>query len=66
MNRAGESMFLAVLPGYARRPRPGRRASRPRGEVLFGFGDFTARLLAWTRWWNTEHQPAAVAGQDSA
>ncbi|MFI8871577.1 Mu transposase C-terminal domain-containing protein [Streptomyces sp. NPDC053707] len=63
LNRAVESMFLAALPGYARQPRPGRRLSRPKGEVLLGFEDFTARLLDWTRWWNTEHRPAPLRGR---
>lgn len=58
LNRAVESMFLASLHGHARQPRPGKRASRPKDEVLLGFEDFTTRLLAWTRWWNTEHCPA--------
>ncbi|MER6085476.1 Mu transposase C-terminal domain-containing protein [Streptomyces sp. NPDC001833] len=56
-------MFLAVLPGCAGQPRPGRRASCPRDEVLFGFEDFTARLLAWTLWWNTGHHPAPLRGK---
>lgn len=63
LNRAVESMFLAALPGYARQPRPGKRSSRPKDEVLLGFEDFTARLLAWTLWWNTEHQPAPLRGK---
>ncbi|MFF1459652.1 Mu transposase C-terminal domain-containing protein [Streptomyces sp. NPDC058330] len=63
LNRAVESMFLAALPGYTRQPRPGKRASRPKDEVLLGFEDFTARLLDWTRWWNTEHQPAPLRGR---
>ncbi|MGW2789763.1 Mu transposase C-terminal domain-containing protein [Streptomyces sp. NPDC001251] len=63
LNRAVESMFLAALPGYARQPRPGKRASRPKDEVLLGFEDFTARLLDWTRWWNTEHRPAPLRGK---
>jgi Integrase core domain. len=66
LNRAVEGMFLAALPGYARQPRPGKRASHPKDEVLLGFEDFTARLLDWTRWWNTEHRPALLRGQDSA
>lgn len=57
LNRAVEGMFLAALPGYARQPRPGKRASCPKDEVLLGFEDFTARLLDWTLWWNTEHAP---------
>ncbi|WP_416071583.1 transposase [Streptomyces sp. ME02-8801-2C] len=63
LNRAVESMFLAALPGYARQPRPGKRSSRPKDEVLLGFEDFTARLLAWTSWWNTEHRPAPLRGR---
>ncbi|CAM5565531.1 hypothetical protein SVIOM74S_08736 [Streptomyces violarus] len=63
LNRAVESMFLAALPGYVRQPRPGKRSSRPKDEVLLGFEDFTARLLAWTRWWNTEHRPEPLRGR---
>ncbi|MFD9543481.1 Mu transposase C-terminal domain-containing protein [Streptomyces sp. NPDC060022] len=63
LNRAVEGMFLAALPGYARQPRPGKRASRPKDEVLLSFEDFTARLLAWTLWWNTEHRPAPLRGK---
>jgi putative transposase len=63
LNRAVESMFLAALPGYARQPRPGKRPSRPRDEVLLGFEDFTARLLEWVRWWNTSHRPAPLGGR---
>ncbi|WP_190075278.1 Mu transposase C-terminal domain-containing protein [Streptomyces lanatus] len=63
LNRAVESMFLAALPGYARQPRPGKRPSRPKDEVLLSFEDFTARLLDWTRWWNTGHRPAPLRGK---
>jgi putative transposase len=63
LNRAVEPMFLAALPGYARQPRPGKRPSRPKDEVLLGFEDFTARLLEWVQWWNTSHQPAPLAGR---
>ncbi|MGA5843184.1 Mu transposase C-terminal domain-containing protein [Streptomyces pseudogriseolus] len=63
LNRAVESMFLASLPGYARQPRPGKRSSRPKDEVLLGFEDFTTQLLAWTLWWNTEHRPAPLRGK---
>ncbi|MBT2429628.1 DDE-type integrase/transposase/recombinase [Streptomyces sp. ISL-112] len=63
LNRAVESMFLAALPGYARQPRPGKRPSRPKDEVLLSFEDFTARLLDWTRWWNTEHCPVPLRGR---
>lgn len=63
LNRAVEGMFLAALPGYARQPRPGKRSSRPKDEVLLGFEDFTARLLDWTLWWNTEHRPSPLRGK---
>ncbi|MER7481261.1 transposase family protein [Streptomyces sp. NPDC126510] len=63
LNRAAESMLLASLPGYARQPRPGKRSSRPKDEVLLGFEDFTTQLLAWTLWWNTEHRPAPLRGR---
>ncbi|WP_435836566.1 transposase [Streptomyces asoensis] len=63
LNRAVESMFLTALPGYARQPRPGKRPARPKDEVLLGFEDFTARLLAWTLWWNNEHHPAPLRGK---
>ncbi|MEI5710209.1 Mu transposase C-terminal domain-containing protein [Streptomyces brasiliscabiei] len=63
LNRAVESMFLAALPGYARQPRPGKRAARPKDEVLLSFEDFTAWLLDWTVWWNTEHRPAPLRGR---
>ena len=63
LNRAVEGMFLAALPGYSRQPRPGRRSSRPKDEGLLGFEDFTARLLAWTVWWNTDHRPAPLRGR---
>ncbi|WSL44242.1 Mu transposase C-terminal domain-containing protein [Streptomyces sp. NBC_01268] len=56
-------MFLAALPGYARQPRPGKRAARAKDEVLLSFEDFTARLLDWTRWWNAEHRPAPLQGR---
>ncbi|WP_326600890.1 Mu transposase C-terminal domain-containing protein [Streptomyces sp. NBC_01800] len=60
LNRAVETMLLVSLPSYVRQPRPGKRSSRPKDEVLLGFEDFTARLLAWTAWWNTEHRPAPL------
>ena len=31
--------------------------------MLLGFEDFTARLLDWTLWWNTEHRPAPLRGR---
>lgn len=63
LNRAVEPMLLAALPGYVHQPRPGKRPTRPKDELLLGFEDFTARLLAWTRWWNTKHRPAPLDGR---
>ncbi|MFE3220860.1 Mu transposase C-terminal domain-containing protein [Streptomyces antimycoticus] len=63
LNRAVEPMLLAALPGYTRQPRPGKRPSRPKDEALLSFEDFTARLLDWTFWWNTEHHPAPLRGR---
>ncbi|MFJ1831396.1 transposase family protein [Streptomyces sp. NPDC088178] len=63
LNRAVELMFLAALPGYAHQPRPGKRPSRPKEELLLSFEDFTGRLLDWTFWWNTTHQPAPLNGK---
>ncbi|WP_223733434.1 Mu transposase C-terminal domain-containing protein, partial [Streptomyces purpurogeneiscleroticus] len=63
LNRAVEPMLLAALPGYVHQPRPGKRPSRPKDEALLSFEDFTARLLAWTRWWNTEHRPEPLRGR---
>ncbi|HSA50058.1 MAG TPA: transposase family protein [Yinghuangia sp.] len=60
LNRAVTPMLLASLPGYVHQPSPGKRRSRPKDELLLGFEDFTARLLDWTRWWNTEHRPAPL------
>nr|WSW48732.1 transposase family protein [Streptomyces sp. NBC_01001] len=63
LNRAVESMFLTALPGYVRQPRPGRRRTRPKDEVLLGVEDFTSRLLDWVAWWNTCHQPDPLRGR---
>ncbi|WP_225080787.1 hypothetical protein [Streptomyces sp. CoT10] len=63
LNRAVESMFLAALPGYARQPRPGKRASG-RGAARFrGLHRPAAGLDAVVEY----RAPApAAAGQDSA
>lgn len=63
LNRAVESMFLAALPGYVHQPRPGKRSSRPKDELVLSFEDFTARLLDWVSWWNTDHRPAPLKGK---
>ena len=63
LNRSVERMFLVALPGYVRQPRPGKRATRPKDELLLSFEDFTTRLLDWVQWWNTEHTPAPLDGR---
>jgi putative transposase len=63
LSRAAEQMLLAALPGYIHRPRPGKRSSHLKPEVLLTFDEFTARLLDWTDWWNAEHCPPPLRGR---
>ena len=53
-NRAVEKMLFAVFPGIPA-GRAGQRASGRSGEPALSFEDFVDALLAWVRWWNTEH-----------
>ncbi|MFC5665009.1 Mu transposase C-terminal domain-containing protein [Kitasatospora misakiensis] len=63
LNRSVERMHLAALPGYVHRPRPGRRPGPADRSALLSFEEFTAGLLAWAVWWNTEHRPAPLGGK---
>ncbi|WP_437026070.1 Mu transposase C-terminal domain-containing protein [Streptomyces bungoensis] len=69
LNRAVDRMLFAALPGYTltpAKPRPGRRKGagrRPETSGVLSFQDFTAEVLAWTHWWNTEHRPRALSGR---
>ncbi|MEU7723079.1 Mu transposase C-terminal domain-containing protein [Streptomyces tibetensis] len=70
LNRAVDRMLFAALPGYTRtstKPRSGRRRKdagrKPETSGAMSFQDFTAEVLAWTHWWNTEHRPKALSGR---
>ncbi|MFF7724900.1 Mu transposase C-terminal domain-containing protein [Streptomyces luteogriseus] len=70
LNRAVDRMLFAALPGYTLTPatlRPGRRRKGtgpgPETSGVLSFEDFTAEVLAWTYWWNTEHRPRALSGR---
>ncbi|WP_443059401.1 Mu transposase C-terminal domain-containing protein [Streptomyces sp. NBC_00435] len=65
LNRCADRMLFAVLPGYTTTPKPRRSKKKrdPDGPLALTFAEFTAEVLDWTRWWNTEHHPAGLAGQ---
>ncbi|MCK7628169.1 Mu transposase C-terminal domain-containing protein [Streptomyces sp. RS10V-4] len=69
LNRAVDRMLFAALPGYTltpTKPRSGRRhkgVGKPETSGAMSFQDFTAEVLAWTHWWNTEHRPQALSGR---
>ncbi|MET9793513.1 Mu transposase C-terminal domain-containing protein [Streptomyces canus] len=70
LNRAVDRMLFAALPGYTLTPaqlRTSRRRKgkgpRPETSGALSFEDFTAEVLAWTCWWNTEHRPRALSGR---
>ncbi|WP_406210609.1 Mu transposase C-terminal domain-containing protein [Kitasatospora sp. NBC_01560] len=66
LNRSVERMYLAALPGYAHQPRPGGRPRPVDQSALLSFEEFTAGLLTWVAWWNTEHRPAPLRGKTPA
>ncbi|MFJ4597746.1 MULTISPECIES: Mu transposase C-terminal domain-containing protein [unclassified Kitasatospora] len=65
LNHCVTAMFLVAQPGYLHAPtattRPPSRRSDP-ADVL-SFTEFTARLLGWVRWWNTDHRPQPLGGR---
>jgi putative transposase len=64
LNRSVERMHLVALPGYVRAPAPGKRPRRPADHArLMDFATFTADLLGWVEWWNTQHRPAPLGGR---
>ncbi len=70
LNRAVDRMLFAALPGYTLTPtkhRSTRRSKgagrRPDASGAMSFRDFTAQVLTWTHWWNTEHRPKALSGR---
>ncbi|MGW2651874.1 transposase [Streptomyces sp. NPDC001393] len=66
LNRCADRMLFAVLPGYTLTPSP-RRAKKEAADSdaprPLTFTEFTAEVLAWTTWWNTEHRPHGLTGQ---
>ncbi|MFE3282429.1 hypothetical protein ACFXJJ_04810 [Streptomyces sp. NPDC059233] len=64
LNRCVDRMLFAVLPGYTLtpKPRPAKKKPAPDEPVPLTFAEFTAEVLDWARWWNTEHRPAGLAG----
>ncbi|WP_254897550.1 hypothetical protein [Kitasatospora sp. NA04385] len=65
LNHCVTAMFLVAQPGYLHAP-TATTAPRPRRGDLDGllpFAEFTARLLDWVRWWNTEHRPKPLGGR---
>lgn len=65
LNRCVDRMLFAVLPGYTLTPKPRRTKKKPDPDapVPLTFAEFTAELLDWAQWWNTEHHPADLAGR---
>ncbi|WP_347599654.1 Mu transposase C-terminal domain-containing protein [Streptomyces sp. B6B3] len=64
LNRSVERMHLVALPGYVRAPAPGKRPRKNPGRArLMDFATFTADLLGWVEWWNTEHRPVPLGGR---
>ncbi|NGN67610.1 transposase [Streptomyces sp. A7024] len=61
LNRNATRMLFAALPGYTPK-KPRRRPDRRPAAPVLSFEAFTEELLAWTRWWNTEHQPDGLGG----
>ncbi len=65
LNRCVDRMLLAVLPGYTPTPKPRPSKKKPDADepVPLTFAEFTAEVLDWARWWNTEHRPAGLNGR---
>ncbi len=65
LSRCADRMLFAALPGCTVTPSPGRVKKEPADcdGPLLTFMEFTAEVLAWTTWWNTEHRPDGLTGQ---
>lgn len=63
VNGAMERMFAAGLPRDTQRPVAGSGRPVDPDAPPLRFEDFTAELLAWVRWWNTENVMPALAGR---
>jgi putative transposase len=63
VNGAAERMFAAGLPCYAHAQRQANGQPVDPGAPALRFEAFTAELLAWVWWWNTENLMRALAGR---
>lgn len=65
LNRCVDRMLFAVLPGYTLtpKPRPAKKKRDPDEPVPLTFAEFTAEVLDWAWWWNSEHRPAGLNGR---
>lgn len=55
INGAAEKMLFAGLPRYTHRQKQLSGAPVDPDQPPLSFEAFTAEVLAWVRWWNTEH-----------
>ncbi|MER6501902.1 transposase family protein [Streptomyces sp. NPDC001455] len=68
LNHCATTMLFAALPGYTPTPRtppkqpPRKRPDPPPATPPMTFQAFTAELLSWATWWNTEHHPESLHG----
>lgn len=55
INGAAEKMLFAALPRYTHRQKQINGAVVDPAQPPMSFEAFTAEVLTWVRWWNTEH-----------
>ncbi|UTT51074.1 MULTISPECIES: Mu transposase C-terminal domain-containing protein [Rhodococcus] len=55
INGAAEKLLFAALPRYTHRQKQINGAPVDPDQPPLSFEAFTAEVLAWVRWWNTEH-----------
>ena len=63
VNGASERMFAAGLPRYTHAQRQANGQLVDPDAPALRFEAFTAELLAWVRWWNTENVMPALEGR---
>ncbi|RAJ29270.1 Mu transposase-like protein [Kitasatospora sp. SolWspMP-SS2h] len=62
LNRSAARMLFAALPAH-RAKQPRRRPDRLTTAPAMSFEDFTAEVLAFVTWWNTQHHPDGLQGR---
>ncbi|WP_331729889.1 Mu transposase C-terminal domain-containing protein (plasmid) [Kitasatospora sp. NBC_00070] len=62
LNRSATRMLFAALPAH-RTKQPRRRPDRLPTAPALSFEDFTAEVLAFVTWWNTQHHPDGLQGR---